>query len=129
MDIFEGIFKDAMTAGIIQLITSLGGTPIVTALIGLPAIYLSASKPFFQKIIPGVAAFARTMGISKISIAAAAFPGYMLHGVTPTEVNQFIILALFGVKYAKLVKDYVPWALGVACWMIVVSTLTGVLPI
>ncbi|WP_180951055.1 hypothetical protein [Marasmitruncus massiliensis] len=50
-------------------------------------------------------------------------------GVTPTEVNQFIILALFGVKYAKLVKAYVPWALGVAFWMIVVSTLTGVLPI
>jgi len=134
--VFTGILSgtkmiDAMAHSVVNLVPPALGPhlAVITAVLSVPFTFFISNDAFYYGVVPILAEAGSHYGISVVEIGRAALVGQAVHLLSPLVPSTYLLVGLCGVELGDHQKFTLKWTLGAAGVLLVITLLTGVVPL
>ncbi|MBW7572686.1 CitMHS family transporter [Caproiciproducens faecalis] len=134
--VFAGLFSgsgmaDALAASLIQVIPASFGPhwAFITSFISIPGGFFLSNDAFFYGVVPVLARAGVQYGFNNFQMGVACLMGQAFHLLSPFTPWIYLLLGMTGLEIGDWQKEGAKWAIGIFISFIVLTVLTGYLPV
>ncbi|WP_444643808.1 CitMHS family transporter [Caproiciproducens sp. R1] len=134
--VFAGLFTgsgmaDALAASLIKVIPSSFGPhwAFISAFVSIPGGFFLSNDAFFYGVVPVLARAGVQYGFNNFQMGVASLMGQAFHLLSPFTPWIYLLLGMTELEIGDWQKEGAKWAIGIFISFIVLTVLTGYLPV